>query len=102
MPDVRICLRVLAACLHLSISRPTLAFCARTSLIKGGLWPLLMCLLELVILTSLLLAIADGFPYGKADPAFAAHYDPVASWAEAVWFSWLSLHVLVGGSGARK
>jgi hypothetical protein len=42
----------------------------------------------------LTLAIIDGSECGKADPAFAAHSDPIGAWAEAVWCSWLPLHVL--------
>jgi len=40
------------------------------------------------------LSIIDGSPNGKADPAFAAHCDPIASWAEAVWCSWLPCSIL--------
>ena len=40
------------------------------------------------------LSIIDGLPNGKADPAFAAHCDPIASWAEAVWCSWLPCSIL--------
>ena len=37
----------------------------------------------------LTLILADGGPHGKADPAFAAHEDPIGMWAEAVWCMWL-------------
>ena len=40
------------------------------------------------------LAIIDGSASGKADPAFAAHCDPISAWAEAVWCSRLPLLVL--------
>ena len=40
------------------------------------------------------LIMMDGSPNGKADPAFAGHCDPIVSWAEAVWSSWLPLYVL--------
>ena len=35
------------------------------------------------------LLLADGGPRGRADPAFAAHMDPIWHWAMAVWESWL-------------
>ena len=31
---------------------------------------------------------------GTADPAFAAHEQPIGKWAEAVWYSWLPLAAL--------
>ena len=37
----------------------------------------------------LTLALADGSKGGRADPAFAAHEDPIGMWAEAVWCAWL-------------
>ena len=37
----------------------------------------------------LTLAFADGTKSGRADPAFAAHEDPIGMWAEAVWSQWL-------------
>eukprot|EP00973_Karenia_brevis_P037778 5211344-Karenia_brevis.AAC.1 len=37
----------------------------------------------------LTLMMADGSESGRADPAFAAHEDPIATWAEAVWSQWL-------------
>ena len=42
------------------------------------------------------LVVIDGSPNGKADPAYAAHCDPIASWAEAIWCAWLPIHMLVG------
>ena len=42
----------------------------------------------------LTLMIADGSLSGRADPAFAAHCDPIAAWAEAVWCSWLPIYML--------
>ena len=35
------------------------------------------------------LALADGTGKAKVDPAFAAHLQPIGSWAEAVWSTWL-------------
>jgi hypothetical protein len=35
------------------------------------------------------LVYIDGSIKGRADPAFAAHNDPISSWAEAVWSSWM-------------
>ena len=37
----------------------------------------------------LTLILADGSFRGRADPAFAAHEEPIGLWAEAVWSSWL-------------
>ena len=37
----------------------------------------------------LTLALADGSGRGRADPAFAAHDDPIGMWSEAVWCMWL-------------
>ena len=42
----------------------------------------------------LTLSIMDGSEHSHADPAFAAHSDPIGAWAEAVWCSWLPLRVL--------
>ena len=42
----------------------------------------------------LTLILADGSRRGRADPAFAAHQDPIGMWAEAVWSGWLSRHAL--------
>ena len=35
--------------------------------------------------------LADGSKKGKADPAFVAHADVVAPWAQAIWNRWLPL-----------
>ena len=35
------------------------------------------------------LIMADGSLRGRADPAFAAHEEPISMWAEAVWCQWL-------------
>ena len=35
------------------------------------------------------LMLADGSLRGRADPAFAAHTDPIGHWATAVWEAWL-------------
>ena len=46
---------------------------------------------------NLTLILADGSMQGRADPAFAAHEDPIGCWSEAVWNSWLprcALHTL--------
>ena len=37
----------------------------------------------------LTLALANGSLRGRADPAFAAHEDPIGKWSEAVWSQWL-------------
>ena len=37
----------------------------------------------------LTLILADGSLQGHADPAFAAHEEPIGLWSEAVWNSWL-------------
>ena len=42
------------------------------------------------------LAMIDGSPSGKGDPAFAAHADPIASWAESIWCRWLPVLMLKG------
>ena len=42
----------------------------------------------------LALMIADGSATGKADPAYDAHLDPIVHWAQAVWFTWLSIATL--------
>ena len=52
----------------------------------------------------LTLVLADGSAHGKADPAFAAHLDPIDLWAEAVWCGWLSrtdLQTLAGHAMQR-
>jgi hypothetical protein len=41
------------------------------------------------------LAIIDGSLKGRADPAFAAHADPIGSFAEAVWCEWLPRQALL-------
>ena len=35
------------------------------------------------------LMLADGGPRGRADPAFAAHTEPIGHWAMAVWEAWM-------------
>ena len=37
----------------------------------------------------LTLTLADGSMRGRADPAFAAHDEPIGMWSEAVWCQWL-------------
>ena len=37
----------------------------------------------------LTLMLGDGSKSGRADPAFAAHEEPIQMWAEAVWSVWL-------------
>jgi hypothetical protein len=37
----------------------------------------------------LTLTLADGTKNGRADPAFAAHDDPIGMWSDAVWSQWL-------------
>ena len=37
----------------------------------------------------LALVMADGSSRGRADPAFAAHIDPIGQWALAIWEKWL-------------
>ena len=35
------------------------------------------------------LVLADATAKGRADPAFAAHMEPIVQWATAVWYQWL-------------
>ena len=39
----------------------------------------------------LILMVADGGKWGRADPAFEAHIAPIGQWAQAVWHAWLPL-----------
>ncbi len=43
----------------------------------------------------LALIVADESATGKADPAFAAHVDPIGAWAQAVWEQWLPTRALM-------
>ena len=40
------------------------------------------------------LLLADGGLRGRADPAFAAHIEPIYHWALAVWESWLLMRAM--------
>lgn len=42
----------------------------------------------------LALIMADGSEHGRADPAHAAHVQPIGHWAMAVWHAWLPIHDL--------
>ena len=43
---------------------------------------------------NLTVRLADGGLRGRADPAFAAHIDPIGMWAAAVWGRWVSNRAL--------
>ena len=43
----------------------------------------------------LTLAMIDGSLHGMADPAFAAHSDPIATCAKAVWCASIPIHMFV-------
>ncbi len=42
----------------------------------------------------LTLITADTQPTHRTDPAFAAHIEPIAKWAQAVWYTWLPAQLM--------